>query len=424
VSEAGPMDKAGLLYVHPSFPGRSAGIEAAWIAAASFASAVGARLGGTDVLSSNGNVELADLRSLAVRRTPQPSPARTVIRALPQPMGAVIAEVRAMRRARRIRNLASRMPPRPYELVMQLHRRYHDGGLVAARRARAPLVLRVEALEVREEASWGIRRPLWGGLAERLGEIRIVRKADLAAVVSSVLDAQLAEAGIEDSRRVVIPNGVDTEAFAPGERHLDLLRAHGLEDRFVIGWVGGFRPFHGLQSIPAIARGLRDRLPGAVLCLVGTGPTRDEIEERCRGLEDTVRFAGPVDHEDVPRWIRSFDACLLLAGSDEFHYSPLKLYEYLACGRPVVAARAGDVGLVIRDGRNGLLVPVGNSQAVVDSIVRLADDAALRGRLGMEGRHTAQRFGSWGSRAEALLAALDDRNLLPLAGRRQSTMRS
>jgi glycosyltransferase involved in cell wall biosynthesis len=216
---------------------------------------------------------------------------------------------------------------------------------------------------------------------------------------------------------VIIPSGVDTDTFFPGDKDLSLLRAHRLEDRFVIGWVGGFRPFHGLETLPAIAQKIRAHLPEAVLCLVGTGPKRDQIENDCRGLEDVVRFVGPVAHEDVARWIRSFDVCLLLAGSDEFHYSPLKLYEYLACARPVVAARAGDVRAVIRDGVNGLLVPVGDSQAVVDQIVRLAKDPALRQRLGSEARQMAQHSGSWGARADALLSALDDRNLLKLGSK-------
>lgn len=403
---------AGLLYVLPNSLGRSAGIEASWIASAGLARAVGARLGGFAVLSLDGPIPPEDLASLAVSHSSQPSAARTLVRTLPRPVRPALGEVRALRRARRMRDLALRTVNRPCRLVMQLHHRYNDAGLAVAKRIGAPFVLRAEALEVREEAAWGVRRPLWGRFAEALGEIRLMRRSDLIAVVSEVLDGQLAEAGVEESRRVVIPNGVDTVTFSPGHRDRDLLRAHHLEDRFVIGWVGGFRPFHGLSSIPAFARELRFRLPGAAVCLVGTGPERDAIERRCRGMEDVVTFAGAVAHKDVPRWIRSFDVCLQLAGSQDFHYSPLKLYEYLACGRPVVAAGAGDVRSVIRDGVNGLLVPGGDPQTVADGVVRLAEDPSLRERLASEGRRSAERNGSWDARAEALLAALDDRNML------------
>ena len=229
------------------------------------------------------------------------------------------------------------MTHRPYGLVVQLHSRYQDVGLRIAKRLGVPLVIRVEALEVREEAEWGIRAPNSGALSERLAELRIIRQADLVAVASDVLDAQLAKARIGDGRRVVLPNGVDLEAFSPGERDVNLLRAHALDGRFVVGWVGGFRPFHGLDAVPAIAHRLRAEVPGAVLCLIGTGQERERIIALSQGLHDVLRLVGPVSHGEVARWIRSFDACLLLAGSNRFHYSPLKLYEYLGCGRPVVA---------------------------------------------------------------------------------------
>jgi len=312
-----------------------------------------------------------------------------------------------------MRAVARRVAGQRYGLVVQLHSRYQDCGRTIASMSGAPYVLRVEALEVREEAAWGIRRPVWGRLVERVGELGIIRRADLVAAVSDAVDLQLADAGIDAARRVVVPSGVDLIKFSPGEPDAALLRASGLEGRFVVGWIGGFRPFHGLDAVPAIARAIRDRIPGAVLCLIGTGPDRDEVLRNTGGLRDVVHLPGAVPHEDVPRWIRSFDTCLLLAGSDAFHYSPLKLYEYLGCGRPVVAVDVGQVGQVIQDGRNGLLAPLGRPGAVVDRLERLAADPILRERLGQEARRTALEEGSWDRRAQTLIETLEDRGLLP-----------
>jgi glycosyltransferase involved in cell wall biosynthesis len=286
-----------------------------------------------------------------------------------------------------------------------------------AREAGAPLVLRVDALEVREEAAWGVRRPGWGRIVEQLGEVSLLRRADLVAAVSDDIDDALAELGIEDERRVVVPSGVDLDAMTPGGDELELRRRNGLDGRFVVGWVGGFRPFHGLEAIPDIARGLRRSVPGAVLCLVGTGPLRGLVADRIRGLEDVVRIFDPVAHSEVPRWIRSFDVCLLLASDGPFHYSPLKLYEYLACGRPVVAPGLGEMGRVLSDGRDALLVPRGSPQAVVEAIARLAAQPALRAGIGARGRLTAERRGSWGARAATLLDAAEARGLLSVGER-------
>ena len=212
----------------------------------------------------------------------------------------------------------------------------------------------------------------------------------------------------------MIPNGVDLSLFAPGDPDPTLRDRHQLEDRFVVGWVGGFRPFHGLEMIPDIARGLREQVPGAVLCLVGTGPERESLKAGLSGMEDVVRILDPVAHDEVPAWLRSFDACLLLASKGDFHYSPMKLYEYLACGRPIVAMGAGQVADVLDDGRNGLVVPPDDPEGAITALVRLARDPALQKRLGAEARRTAVEEASWDRRARTLIDALESRGLLPV----------
>jgi len=125
-----------------------------------------------------------------------------------------------------------------------------------------------------------------------------------------------------------------------------------------------------------------------------------------------VRLVGPAAHAAVPRWIRSFDACLALGTPGDFHYSPMKLFEYLGCGRPVVATRVGQIGSVLTDGRDGLLVPAEDPGEVAAAVARLAREPSLGARLGAEGRRTAARDASWGARADALLAAMSSRGLL------------
>lgn len=403
---------SGVLYVVPTYPGRSASIVANWVAAADLAEALGQHLGGAQLLTPLGLRTPAEVRQAVVRESSSMGTSRRVFRRLPGALRLAAWEARDMRRSRSMRALARTVAGRPYRLVVELHRRHQDCAQVIARAAGAPLVRRVEALEVREDAAWGIRRPGWGRALEWVGEVRLIRRADLVASVSGAVDAQLSQVGIEPRRRVVVPNGVDLERFSPGRTHRSLRADSGLGDRFVVGWVGGFRPYHGMEMIPLVARGLRERLPGAVICLLGTGPGRDGLVASVRGLEDTVRILGPVPRDQVPDWIRTFDVCLLLAGSGPFHYSPLKLYEYLGCGRPVVAARVGEVLDVLDHERDGLLVPPGNADAVVQSLVRLANDPALRERLGAQARRTAVEQASWDHRARIVLEALRDRDLL------------
>lgn len=95
-------------------------------------------------------------------------------------------------------------------------------------------------------------------------------------------------------------------------------------------------------------------------------------------------FTGSLPHEDVADLIRQFDVALAPYPRREhsFYFSPLKLFEYMACGAPVVAAAAGQITEVVRDGESGLLYPPGDAEALLAACDRLLTDPALRRRLG------------------------------------------
>jgi glycosyltransferase involved in cell wall biosynthesis len=104
--------------------------------------------------------------------------------------------------------------------------------------------------------------------------------------------------------------------------------------------------------------------------------------------------------------LRSFDACLLLGNEESFHYSPMKLYEYLASAKPVIATRVGQVGQVLSRTFGEWLVPAGDADGIVDRIERLAGRPAERHSLGSKARDIVLRSASWDVRADALLEAL------------------
>ena len=129
-----------------------------------------------------------------------------------------------------------------------------------------------------------MKRPGFQRLVERSGELPLFRAAHSSASVSHEVDRQLAELGIHSSRRLVLANGVDTAEFTPGDPEPELLDEYGMRGRLVIGWIGGFRPFHGLNMVRQVAAGLEQQVPGAVLCLIGSGPLRGELEDAQRDL--------------------------------------------------------------------------------------------------------------------------------------------
>ncbi|HEX9891665.1 MAG TPA: glycosyltransferase [Actinomycetota bacterium] len=398
---------SGALFVLPAYPGRSASVDPFWITADGLTRALATELDGADILTPAGMLPGGDVAARALGEH-RPSAGRRAVRRLPTFLRPMAGDLRAWRRARAFRTMAVSVPSGPYRLVVQLHRRFHDAGRVVARRSAAPFVLKVEALEVREEEAWGVRRLGWRRLVESKGEVRIFRSADLLAPISPEVDAHLAGLGIPEDRRVLLPSAVDTEMFSPGPPDPGLRAIVGPAP-FVAGWVGGMRPFHGLDMVPEVTRALRAQVPGAVLALVGSGPLRPWLDEVAG---DGIRPVDPVPHREVGSWLRTFDACVLLSGGADFHYSPLKLYEYLASGRPVVAPRIGEMAGLLTDGRDALLVPPGDPGAVASALARLAGNPVLAERIGRAGRELAERQGSWRSRARTLLDALATRGLL------------
>jgi glycosyltransferase involved in cell wall biosynthesis len=154
----------------------------------------------------------------------------------------------------------------------------------------------------------------------------------------------------------------------------------------VLGFVGGLRPWHGIESLPDILARVSAKHPGARLVVVGDGPLRETLlgQLKERGLRDRAILTGALAHEDVPAVIRHFDIALAPYPvlDHAFYFSPLKVFEYMACGVAVVAANSGQIAEVIRDGETGLLHAPGDLDALAGACDRLLASAKLRLSVG------------------------------------------
>jgi glycosyltransferase involved in cell wall biosynthesis len=222
------------------------------------------------------------------------------------------------------------------------------------------------------------------GLGElaREAERRTLLAADAVATVSRSLRDHVVSLGAAPERVHVLPNGVDTTLFRPGPRDATGRARWGLGPGPVLGFVGGLRPWHGTEALPALLEELTPHHPELQLVIAGDGPVREELEyefeRRC--LRRRVVFTGWVAHKEVPELIRQFDVAL---APDHLSYaSPLKLFEYMACARPIVAPALGQIEEVVRDGETGLLYPQGDPEGLLRACDRLLEDEGLRERLG------------------------------------------
>ena len=128
--------------------------------------------------------------------------------------------------------------------------------------------------------------------------------------------------------------------------------------------------------------------------LVGDGAERPRMADLAArlGIGDAVVFTGAVGHREIPQFVGAMDIGLVLANADEdFHYSPLKMREYMAAAVPVVAPRLGEIPRTLTDGADGLLYEAGDAAGLAAHLVRLHDDPALRERIGRAGRDVVLR---------------------------------
>ena len=212
------------------------------------------------------------------------------------------------------------------------------------------------------------------------------RTTALIAVSPQVRDDLVALGVAPPERFVVVRLGIELEerVAAGHDGRAESRRYLGIEpDRFAVGWIGRMTAVKRTDDVLVAFKRLREEGIDAVLCMVGDGPDRPELERRAHELgvvRDTL-FLGY--QEDVAPFYAAFDA-LVLPSSNEG--TPVSAIEALAAGRPVVATRVGGVPDVVQEGRDGFLVDPGATDDLAERLTRLARDPDLRERMGAAGR--------------------------------------
>jgi glycosyltransferase involved in cell wall biosynthesis len=176
----------------------------------------------------------------------------------------------------------------------------------------------------------------------------------------------------------------------------------------VLGFVGGLRPWHGVEILPELIAQLRQRHPSLRLVIAGDGQLRPQLERSLheKGVAEAVIFTGAVSHMEMPGIIRQFDVALAPYPplDHAFYFSPLKVFEYMACGVAVVAANCGQIAEIIRDNETGLLYPPGDLSALTAACHRLLANPKLRFALGQAAAGLIRHQYTWEQNAARITA--------------------
>ena len=289
---------------------------------------------------------------------------------------AIAASVRL---PRRYDVVAATSPPLPVALA----------GLVIARLKRAAFVMDVRDLwPLAAGALKELSNPRMYRWAERL-EQRLYRGADRITVTTRAFERHI---GAQDPRRtgkiVYVPNGTVERVFDPAAGDNGIRARLGLEHRFVVTYAGLHGVAQDLSTVLAAAERLKAH-PHVHFLFVGEGPLKDALqaEARQRGLS-SVTFHPQVPLEESVWFLNASDALLVPLTADPVFrmFVPSKLFDSMACAKPVVLSVDGEARELLEQADAGVFVPPGSAERLAESILRLAADPAACDRMGRNGR--------------------------------------
>lgn len=257
-------------------------------------------------------------------------------------------------------------------------------GYVFAKLTRSPFVAEIRDLWPAAIIELGVlRNRLVIRLLELL-ELWIYRVASHVVVVTESFRANLIARGIPASKITVITNGVDLERFSPGPKDPNVEAELGCAGRQLVLYAGAVGLSHGLEAVVHAANLLRDH-EGIVFGIVGDGAAKPKLQQLVSNLGlGNVRFMAAQSKDRMASIYRTADICVVpLRDVPLFSgFIPSKMFEIMACGRPIVAALKGESAEIAKLSGGALVVPPEDSQAIAEAVLSLSLDVEMRLAMG------------------------------------------
>jgi glycosyltransferase involved in cell wall biosynthesis len=234
------------------------------------------------------------------------------------------------------------------------------------------------------------------------------RGADYVLPVTQVLARHVENAGVPRDCLVVTPNGIDLDRLKPTGSIDDAKRSLNLGTGLVLGFVGFVRDWHGLDHIVDLLAQEPD-LQNVRLLIVGDGPACDGLRDQAKRLHiaDRVIITGVIPHDRLATYVSAMDIALQPHVTP--YASPLKLFEYMALGRAIIAPDMENIREILEPGVDSVLFTPGDQKTLSDAIRRLARDSELRVRLGAAAAaKIVARNLTWRSNAERVAMLVEN----------------
>ena len=284
-------------------------------------------------------------------------------------------------------------------------------GVHMAKRAQIPIIIEVNEVSGLKR----IRGQCMTPLAKRI-ENHIFSKADIILTVSDFLRDRVVERGGDPTKTFVIPNAVEREKFLNVVEDSSLKQKYGIEGKTVLGFVGLFSYWHRFDLLLEAFAMARRQFHDLVLLLVGDGPERGTIEKKAEkfGVKNFLIITGMVSHKNIPKYINLFDVAII-PHTNEFR-SPIKLFEYMAIGKVVVAPDVEPIRRIVEDMSTGLLFRCGDMVSLQEVLLKALQSFQLRKRIGRQARELILERYTWENHARRIVDFFEKSVLLSHEG--------
>ncbi len=399
------------IFIMPRSSGSWEGSEALWITTAGWATAAKKKLGNAMVVTSDRIAEPKEVWNyplLPEKKKPVKSKKYPYIPSLCKILYKDLVIWKNLQGWETLKTKS--LPKEEVAFVWEKHDLFFGPGKRLSKKLQVPLISYVHAPVVWEAAKWGVKRYFWGKWLEKM-EAMSLKRADLIAVVSEEVKKKIMAMGISEAKILVSPMAVEPELFSGNEfTSLKLKEKFELHGKFIIGWTGSFRKFHGVDHIIKAFKDTSDKYPETVLMMIGDGAEREKSEMLVKrlGIRNKVIFTGRLPFLEVPNYISLFDIAVVSTRSKKgFHYSPLKLREYMAAGSAVLAPNAGEIPLIFKDEENVKLFNPGNIESLKRGMVFFIENKDKKREIAEKGKKIILHSGTWEQELEKAMGFLN-----------------
>ncbi len=296
------------------------------------------------------------------------------------------------------------------DFIYERYALYNFGGIAAAKHSKTRLILEVNTAYATAWAKYF--KIYFQQLADRI-EKNIFMSADALITVTSPLKKELEDKGVR-GRIEVMQNAIDLSKFDRTLSSNGLKKELGYGPRnCVVGFVGSLNKWHGIDLLmAAIPRILKENKDVRFL-IVGDGLMRGEFQEYVKKnkLEDCVKFVGKKPHQDIPQFVGVMDIGLMPNSND--YGSPMKIFEYMAMGKVVVAPELPTITEVIDNRKDGILFPALDVEKFAGEIADLSKDSEKRRRIGTAAYQKVSTQYTWLNNARGIIKLYDEFGRVP-----------